>query len=192
MESTPGSFAEHRAAVDRLVLRIGETPGVVSVLPEPAGLGNATLGVRAEDRGSVARAANPVASLMKAVTPGYFDMIGVPLVRGSDVGRPSDTSRTIIIGSDLARRWWGDADPIGRRLIQIRPTGDAHARPGRERRVRLAIHRQRQLVVGVSRRHQDVGRRLSHSNCRSGAQSSRLRFGGSRARSFHPRRSRHC
>ena len=36
MESTPGSFAEHRAAVDRLVLRIRETPGVVSVLPEPS------------------------------------------------------------------------------------------------------------------------------------------------------------
>jgi predicted permease len=119
VESAPGSFAEHRAAVDRLVLRIRETPGVVSVLPEPANLGNAMLAVRAEDRGSVARAGNPVVSLMKAVTPGYFDMIGVPLVRGSDVKSSSDTSRTIIIGSDLARRWWGDADPIGRRLIQF-------------------------------------------------------------------------
>jgi predicted permease len=119
VESTPGSFAARRAAVDRLVLRIRETPGVVSVLPEPANLGNATLAVRAEDRGSVARAGNPVASLMKVVTPGYFDMIGVPLVRGSDVRSSSDTSRTIIIGSDLARRWWGDADPIGRRLIQF-------------------------------------------------------------------------
>jgi hypothetical protein len=55
------------------------------------------------------------------VTPGYFDLIGVPLVRGSDVVASSDTSRTIIIGTDLARRLWGDADPIGRRFIQISP-----------------------------------------------------------------------
>jgi predicted permease len=121
MESTPGSVAERRAAVDRLLLRIRETPGVVSVLPRPENLGNATISVRAEDRGSVARAGDAVMTLMQVVTPGYFDLIGVPLVRGSDVVASSDTSRTIIIGTDLARRLWGDADPIGRRFIQISP-----------------------------------------------------------------------
>jgi predicted permease len=119
MESTPGSVAERRAALDRLLLRIRETPGVVSVLPRPENLGNATISVRAEDRGSVARAGDAVMTLMQVVTPGYFDLIGVPLVRGSDVVAASDTSRTIIIGTDLARRLWGDADPIGRRLMQI-------------------------------------------------------------------------
>jgi hypothetical protein len=58
---------------------------------------------------------------MQLVTPGYFDLMGVPLVRGSDVAPSSDTSRTMIIGSDLARRLWGDMDPIGRRFSQISP-----------------------------------------------------------------------
>jgi putative ABC transport system permease protein len=58
---------------------------------------------------------------MKLVTPGYFDLMGVPLVRGSDVARSSDTSTAVIIGSDLARRMWSDADPIGRRFTQLSP-----------------------------------------------------------------------
>jgi predicted permease len=121
VESVPGSVAQKRAALDRLLLKIGETPGVVAVVPQPAFLQLATIGVRAEDRGAVARAADPVATRMQVVTPGYFDLIGVPLVRGSDVAPSSDTSATMIIGTDLARRLWGDVDPIGRRFTQISP-----------------------------------------------------------------------
>jgi ABC-type antimicrobial peptide transport system permease subunit len=53
------------------------------------------------------------------VAPGYFDLIGVPLLRGNDLAQ--DTSATVIIGSELARRLWGDADPIGRHFTQISP-----------------------------------------------------------------------
>jgi putative ABC transport system permease protein len=77
--------------------------------------------MRAEDRGPLARAADPVPLRMQLVTPGYFDLIGIPLLRGSDHAPSSDTSRTMIIGSDLARRLWGDADAIGRRFSQISP-----------------------------------------------------------------------
>ena len=35
------------------------------------------------------------------------------------ISRRSDTSATVIIGSDLARKLWGDADPIGRHFTQI-------------------------------------------------------------------------
>ena len=117
----PGALEQKLAAMDRLVLKIGQTPGVVSVLPEPLWIGNATIAVRAEDRGSVAGAADPVTSQMKVVTSGYFDLMGVPLVRGRDVALSSDTSATMIIGSDLARQVFGDADPIGRRLNQVSP-----------------------------------------------------------------------
>jgi len=58
---------------------------------------------------------------MKIMTPGYFDLMGAPLVRGTDAAPSSDTSATMIIGTDLARRLWGDADPIGRRFTQISP-----------------------------------------------------------------------
>ena len=117
----PGAFTEQRAAVERVVRRIGEAPGVITVLQYPVFLRFATLGVRDEDRGPVARASSPVASRMLLVTPGYFDLIGVPLLRGSDLAPSSDTSATMIIGSDLARRLWGDADPIGRAFRQISP-----------------------------------------------------------------------
>jgi ABC-type antimicrobial peptide transport system permease subunit len=56
------------------------------------------------------------------MTPGYFNLIGVPLVRGNDVATSSDTSATIIIGSDLARRLWGEMDPVGRRFSEISPS----------------------------------------------------------------------
>jgi ABC-type antimicrobial peptide transport system permease subunit len=55
------------------------------------------------------------------VKPGYFELLGLPLLRGNDLAATSDTSATIIIGSDLARTLWGDADPIGRRLTQLDP-----------------------------------------------------------------------
>ncbi len=117
----PGSIAQRGAALERLRLRIAETPGVVTILPEPLLVRNATLGVRAEDRGSGPGAAGLVTSKMKIMTPGYFDLMGAPLVRGSDVGLSSDTSTAVIIGTDLARRMWGATDPIGRRFTEISP-----------------------------------------------------------------------
>jgi ABC-type antimicrobial peptide transport system permease subunit len=119
--SIRGSAAEKIRALDRLQLRIAQTTGVTAVLPEPEPHGVATLGVRPEDRGVTTGAVNPVSAHMRATAPGYFDLIGVRLLRGSDITTSSDTSTTIIIGSDLARRLWGAADPIGRRLSEIGP-----------------------------------------------------------------------
>ena len=119
MRATPGSSTQKGAALERLLQRLAETPGVTTVLPEPFLVRNATLTVRAEDRGSVVGAAHPVTAKIKVATPGYFDLTGVPLVRGSDVTLSSDTSATIIIGSDLARQAFGDADPMGRRFTEL-------------------------------------------------------------------------
>ncbi len=114
--SIPGSTAQRRAAVERVMRRIGEEPGVINTMPRPGYAGVATLVVRADDRRPVASAGNFVSVQMEMVMPGYFDLIGVPLLRGDD--RAQDTSATVIIGSDLARRLWGGADPIGRHFIQ--------------------------------------------------------------------------
>jgi predicted permease len=56
------------------------------------------------------------------VTPGYFEAMGVKLVRGrffEDADRP-DARPVIIVDEKLARRFWPGRDPIGRRLY--RPT----------------------------------------------------------------------
>jgi predicted permease len=121
MESTPGAVEQKRAAVARMLQRIREVPGVTTVLPRPFVLRYATIAVRPEDRGSTARAGDPLSSRMELMAPGYFDLIGVPLLRGTDLAPTSDTSATMIIGSDLARHLWGSADPIGRRFMQLSP-----------------------------------------------------------------------
>jgi predicted permease len=53
-----------------------------------------------------------------SVTPGYFEAMGTPLLRGryfadSDQGR---TLRVAIVDERLAARFWPNADPIGKRL----------------------------------------------------------------------------
>jgi predicted permease len=111
--------AQRRATVERVVRRIGGEPGVITTLPRPVRVQSATLDVRADDRRAGASASDPVTVEMALVAPGYFDLIGVPLLRGDDLALTTDSSETVIIGSDLARRLWGDADPIGRHFTPI-------------------------------------------------------------------------
>jgi putative ABC transport system permease protein len=59
-----------------------------------------------------------------AVSPGYFETIGIPLRRGRriDVRDVANAPRVALISESLARRKFGDGDPIGRRL-RIGPAG---------------------------------------------------------------------
>jgi len=59
------------------------------------------------------------------ISPRFFEMAGTPLLLGRDFGpqdeRPAGSSnanapRTVIINQALARRYFGNADPLGRRL----------------------------------------------------------------------------
>jgi predicted permease len=52
------------------------------------------------------------------VTPGYFESIGVKLVRGRffDARDSATAAKAIIVDETLARRFWPGRDPIGRRM----------------------------------------------------------------------------
>ncbi|HUG37578.1 MAG TPA: FtsX-like permease family protein, partial [Candidatus Limnocylindrales bacterium] len=53
-----------------------------------------------------------------AVSPGYFETLRIPLIRGRDFDATDVTGAPVVVVSEaLARRAWGGEDPIGRILL---------------------------------------------------------------------------
>src|SRR5262249_51274073 len=52
-------------------------------------------------------------------TPGYFEAVGIPLVRGRDFTTADARGGgcVVIVDAALARQVWGDRDPIGERIV---------------------------------------------------------------------------
>jgi len=52
------------------------------------------------------------------VTPGFFSTLGIPLIKGRDftAGDHAQAPGAVIISEALARRYWPNEDPIGKRL----------------------------------------------------------------------------
>jgi len=52
------------------------------------------------------------------VSPGYFKTLGVPLLRGHDLGTEDSISgpRPVLVNETLARRYWPGEDPVGKRF----------------------------------------------------------------------------
>jgi putative ABC transport system permease protein len=61
-------------------------------------------------------------AVWNAVTPDYFKTLGIPLLRGRAFSAQDDEKapKRVIISESLARRYWPNQDPIGRRLIYAR------------------------------------------------------------------------
>jgi len=59
-----------------------------------------------------------VSPLNISVTPGYFEALGISMVRGRSFDdRDNENSpRVIIVDERLAQHFWPDRDPIGRRM----------------------------------------------------------------------------
>ena len=58
----------------------------------------------------------------RAVTPGYFGALGIPIVRG---GVYDFRHNSVVLSQSLATRLFGNEDPIGRHVLQS-PQGDWH------------------------------------------------------------------
>jgi putative ABC transport system permease protein len=54
----------------------------------------------------------------RIVSPGYFSVMNVPLLRGRDFTDADNATpaRVIIVSQATAKKFWGDADPLGRTL----------------------------------------------------------------------------
>ena len=110
-----------RAFLNRSLASIRQLPGVAAagattIVPLA---GSSQSGVIVAE-GYVPKPGEPVVSGVRSmVTPGYFEAVGTPLVRGRyfDERDNQPTSRTIVIDERLARRFWPDGDATGRRLF---------------------------------------------------------------------------
>lgn len=61
-------------------------------------------------------------AIQTVVTPGYFAALGVPLIRGRLFSEfdTADSPLVVVINQTMARRYWPDEDPVGKRVgVQI-------------------------------------------------------------------------
>jgi putative ABC transport system permease protein len=106
----------HRQAIDR----IAQIPGVravgsVRVLPLARTIGDWS--IKIEGRPYVPEE-NPNGDF-QSVTPGYFEAMGVKLVRGRflTAADREDAMAAVVINETMASRYWPNEDPVGRQFM---------------------------------------------------------------------------
>ena len=108
--------AQVAAFQENVLERLRVLPGVVSAaaasnVPVERGLNNFIRIAGCGDEGILIQQRN--------VSPGYFQTMGIPLLRGRDF-TPADNStgaRVVIVNEALAQRCWPDAEPVGAPLV---------------------------------------------------------------------------
>jgi putative ABC transport system permease protein len=121
----PEKDADAISFYERVIARVAALPevtgaGLISGLPFADGdSSNPVLPVGP----TVLSPGEAVQSSWRLVDGGYFDVVGIPLVSGRTyAGLPPDQARqSIVLSASLARRLFGDTDPIGRQVDQINP-----------------------------------------------------------------------
>ena len=109
----------------RLLEQVATVPGVVAVaansdLPFVGQKAWYRGGFATEGQSSEEQKNNPPVN-NQAVSPDYFRVMQIPLLRGRvftdrDTYRPNDHRDVVILSSGLAERIWPNADPIGKRV----------------------------------------------------------------------------
>jgi predicted permease len=101
----------------KLIARYEALPGVRQVMPQISGY----MILRFEAPAAGDQPARQFSILTHQVPPGYFKGMDVRLLRGREfVGADSVAGHTaVIIGADLARRAFGQSDPIGKRFVTL-------------------------------------------------------------------------
>ena len=121
--------ADFGAATDRAeaVARYERMQGELQALPgvRQVGLGSTVplraagimLEIKAEGRPLAPGEPAPM-SEYRTSSPGYFAAAGIPILRGSDFSSTdrAESGRVVILNETLARRLFGDRDPIGQRV----------------------------------------------------------------------------
>ena len=116
--------------------RVRELPGVrsaaLSTLLPYGNISNGTRVIRADAAAAAQADPNsPQAAqtgMFSAVTPGYFETVGVRLLRGRDFTRAEaenkETPRVAIIDEEMAKKMFPDAEAVGQRIRYVEPPRD--------------------------------------------------------------------
>jgi putative ABC transport system permease protein len=120
------STVKQVAFYDRLLERIRATPGVAAATATsemPAAGANMTFSYTIEGRPAASPSGREDAQLLHVVTPEYFRVLGIPLVRGRtfDARDDADAPRVVIVNESFARRHWPRENPLGRRFSMRGP-----------------------------------------------------------------------
>jgi putative ABC transport system permease protein len=110
-----------RAFFQQVIERAKELPGVesaslVNMLPLEGS--NQSITFRVEGRPIPAPGTDPVGNF-RNISPDYFRTMQIPLLRGRapSEGDTKDTPHVIVINESLARDYFPDEDPIGKRIL---------------------------------------------------------------------------
>ncbi|HTM27227.1 MAG TPA: ABC transporter permease [Vicinamibacterales bacterium] len=112
--------ASLRLFVDKTIAAVQPIAGVenVSIINNmPSSGGNASRRIDIDGHPAPDPKNLPVVDL-RAVTPGYFSMVKIPIMRGRDftTADREDTAPVAIVSESMARKFWPNDDPIGRRF----------------------------------------------------------------------------
>ena len=102
----------------QLLERLAAGPGVEGVaMSSGAPFGGGNTGMPITAVGQTQLGTSPLQSDWRMVSPDYFRTMRIPLLRGryfSNHG--ADDDRGLIVSATMARRIWGDTDPVGRQI----------------------------------------------------------------------------
>ena len=109
----------------RLLARLTASPGVeAAAVTSGAPFDGGNTGMPIDAVGASRLEGQPLQADWRMVSPGYFQALRIPLLRGRPFSGHRDADEpAIILSAGMARRIWGDADPIGRK-IGAGPAGD--------------------------------------------------------------------
>ncbi len=112
----------------RLRTRFAALPGVVAVVPQENTDDYLEVAAHRSDSVPGVEVPSSLSVRAHAAPTGYFPLMGIPVVLGRGFDPTgADPADAIIVGAGLARRLWGEADPIGRRMVSV---GAFQGRPG--------------------------------------------------------------
>jgi predicted permease len=113
--------SQGRAFYASLLERARALPGVRSAtLARRTPLSLGSLGTRIEVPGQPSADGRGYTVDFNAITPGYFETLGIPIVAGRAL-QPSDapgSARVAVVSQALARRFWPDQEPLGQTIAR--------------------------------------------------------------------------